>query len=362
MNKRTPPELPTAPQAPAAGRSSASHGELVLYATDDGAARFYLRAENGSVWLSQLELAELFQTTKQNISLHVKNVISDNELAESTVVKEDLTTAADGKRYRTRLYNLDMILAIGYRVKSPRGTQFRQWATTHLREYLVKGFVMDDERLKDPAGWDHFDELLERIREIRTSEKRFYQKIRDLFALSVDYRDDDTATGQFFAVVQNKMLYAVTQKTAAQLIVERADPDQPNMALTGWKAGRVRKTDVIVAKNYLHAEEITQLNRIAAMFLDYAEDRASQRQDLRMDDWRQYVDRFVEFNERPLLKDAGTVSHERMQQIAHERYAVFDAKRRKAEALAADEEDIRALESVEKLAGKKLQSFPGDQR
>lgn len=245
-----------------------------------------------------------------------------------------------------------MILAIGYRVKSPRGTQFRQWATTHLKEYLVKGFVMDDARLKEPAGWDHFDELLERIRDIRVSEKRFYQKIRDLFALSVDYRDDDTATGQFFAMVQNKMLYAVTQKTAAQLVVERADPDQPNMALTGWKAGRVRKTDVIVAKNYLTADEVTQLNRIAAMFLDYAEDRASQRQDLRMDDWRQYVDRFVAFNERPLLKDAGTVSHERMQQIVHERYAVFDAKRRKAEAVAADVEDIKALESVEKLARK----------
>ncbi|MFS8383025.1 hydroxyacid dehydrogenase [Xanthomonas campestris] len=327
----------------------------MLYATEDGATRFYLRAENGSVWLSQLELAALFQTSIPNINIHIRNVLAEGELQAGATIKDDLMVRTEGTRQVRRplkLYSLDMILAIGYRVKSPRGTQFRQWATTHLKEYLVKGFVMDDARLKEPAGWDHFDELLERIRDIRVSEKRFYQKIRDLFALSVDYRDDDTATGQFFAMVQNKMLYAVTQKTAAQLVVERADPGQPNMALTGWKAGRVRKTDVIVAKNYLTADEVTQLNRIAAMFLDYAEDRASQRQDLRMDDWRQYVDRFVEFNERPLLKDAGTVSHERMQQIVHERYAVFDAKRRKAEALAADVEDIKALESLEKSASK----------
>ncbi|WP_230941025.1 virulence RhuM family protein [Xanthomonas translucens] len=356
MSKRTPPPPPSESAAPREGsQTQAAQGELVLYATEDGATRFYLRAENGSVWLSQLELAALFQTSVPNINIHIRNVLAEGELHAGATIKDDLMVRTEGTRQVRRplkLYNLDMILAIGYRVKSPRGTQFRQWATTHLKEYLVKGFVMDDERLKDPAGWDHFDELLERIRDIRTSEKRFYQKIRDLFALSVDYRDDDTATGQFFAMVQNKMLYAVTQKTAAQLVVERADPEQPNMALTGWKAGRVRKTDIIVAKNYLHAEEITQLNRIASMFLDYAEDRASQRQDLRMDDWRQYVDRFVAFNERPLLKDAGTVSHERMQQIAHERYAVFDAKRRTAEALAADMEDIEALESVEKLARK----------
>jgi hypothetical protein len=245
-----------------------------------------------------------------------------------------------------------MILAVGYRVKSPRGTQFRQWATAHLKEYLVKGFVMDDERLKDPAGWDYFDDLLQRIREIRASEKRFYQKLRDLFALSVDYQDDPEATGRFFATVQNKMLYAVAGKTAAEIVVERADPEQPNMALTSWKASRVRKTDVVVAKNYLRADEIDALNRIATMFLDYAEDRASQRQNLRMADWQQYVDRFVEFNERPLLKHAGSVSHERMQQVAHERYAAFDAKRRAAEALQADAEDMRELERVEKLARK----------
>lgn len=329
-----------------------SHGELVLYPTEDGRARFYLRAEHGTVWLSQLELAELFQTTKQNISLHIKNVLSEGELATDAVIKDDLTTAADGKRYRTKLYNLDMILAVGYRVKSPRGTQFRQWATTHLKEYLVKGFVMDDERLKDPAGWDYFDELLERIREIRTSEKRFYQKVRDLFALSVDYGDDPAAAGQFFAVVQNKMLFAVARQTAAEIVVQRADPNRPNMALTSWKASRVRKTDVIVAKNYLTAEEVQELNRIAVMFLDYAEDRARKRQDIRMADWRRYVDNFIAFNERPLLQGAGRISHDRMQQVAHERYAEFDAKRRQAEALAADAEDIEELEAVEKRGRK----------
>lgn len=254
MSKRLPPSPASESEGTGASESGspiASQSELVLYTTEDGATRFYLRAESGSVWLSQLELAALFQTSVPNINIHIKNVLAEGELQAGATIKDDLMVRTEGARQVRRplkLYNLDMILAIGYRVKSPRGTQFRQWATTHLREYLVKGFVMDDERLKDPAGWDHFDELLERIREIRTSEKRFYQKIRDLFALSVDYRDDDTATGQFFAVVQNKMLYAVTQKTAAQLIVERADPDQPNMALTGWKAGRVRKTDVIVAR------------------------------------------------------------------------------------------------------------------
>lgn len=330
-------------------------GELVLYPTEDGSARFYLRAEHGTVWLSQMELAELFQTSVPNINIHIKNVLAEGELQGEATIKDHLIVRTEGKREVRRplkLYNLDMILAVGYRVKSPRGTQFRQWATTHLKEYLVKGFVMDDERLKDPAGWDYFDELLQRIREIRTSEQRFYQKIRDLFALSVDYKDDPTAAGQFFAVVQNKMLFAVTQHTAAEIVVQRADASQPNMALTSWKAGRVRKTDVIVAKNYLDTAEVEELNRIAVMFLDYAEDRARKRQDIRMADWRQYVDNFMAFNERPLLKGAGQISHERMQQVAHERYAEFDAKRREAEALAADVEDIKELEAVEKRGRK----------
>ncbi|MFT4099817.1 MAG: virulence RhuM family protein [Burkholderiaceae bacterium] len=325
--------------------------ELVLYATEDGSAQFFLRAEDGTVWLSQAELAELFQTSTPNINIHIKNVLDEGELTEIRTVKDDLIVQTEGSRQVRRmvkLYNLDMILAIGYRVKSPRGTQFRQWATTHLKEYLIKGFVMDDERLKGGDRWDYFDELLQRIRDIRTSEKRFYQKVRDLFALSVDYADDGQATGLFFAEVQNKMFFAVTGHTAAELIVQRADPTQPNMALTSWKGGRVRKGDVTVAKNYLNAEELDQLNRIVSMFLDFAELRAMQRKDLRMADWRAYVDSFMAFNEQAVLQGPGRMSHQAMTTIAHERYEQFDATRRRAEALEADRADLQELEQVEK--------------
>ncbi|MDD3447539.1 MAG: virulence RhuM family protein [Gammaproteobacteria bacterium] len=321
--------------------------ELILYRTEDGKAEVYLRAEAGSVWLTQAEIAELFATTKQNVSLHAGNILKEGELSRASVVKESLTTAADGKRYRTQLYRLEMILAIGYRVRSPRGTQFRQWATAHLSEYLVKGFVMDDERLKNPGGWDYFDELLERVREIRASEKRFYQKVRDLFALSSDYRADDRAAQHFFAEVQNKLIYAVTRQTAAEIVVSRADPNAPNMALTSWKGSRVRKQDVIVAKNYLTPEEIDTLNRLVVIFLEQAELRARERKDLTLGYWRQNVDRLLEFNERPVLDGKGSISNERMKVIAKERYETFDANRRHAEALAADLEDLRELEEIE---------------
>lgn len=337
-------------------------GELVLYATEDGSAQFFLRAEDGSVWLSQSEIAELFQTSVPNVNIHIKNVLDEQELSEVRTVKDDLIVRTEGARQVRRtvkLYNLDMILAIGYRVKSPRGTQFRQWATTHLREYLVKGFVMDDERLKGGERWDYFDELLQRIRDIRSSEKRFYQKVRDLFALSVDYADDGQATGLFFAEVQNKMFFAVTGQTAAELIVQRADPALPNMALTSWKGGRVRKADVTVAKNYLNAEELDQLNRIVSMFLDFAELRATQRKNLRMADWRAYVDSFMTFNEQAVLQGAGRMSHQAMTTIAHERYEQFDAGRRKAEALDADREELRELEQVEKQLSSQRKSGKG---
>lgn len=326
-------------------------GELVLYATDDGSAQFFLRAEDGTVWLTQMELAELFQTSVPNINIHIKNVLEEGELASDATVKEDLIVRTEGTRQVKRpvkLYSLDMILAIGYRVKSPRGTQFRQWATAHLKEYLVKGFVMDDARLKDPVGWDYFDELLQRVRDIRASEKRFYQKVRDVFALSVDYKDDPAAAGQFFAEVQNKMFYAVTQHTAAEIVVQRADPSVPNMALTAWSAGRVRKADVIVAKNYLNAEEIAHLNRIVALFLDFAELRAERRKDLRMSDWRTYVDSFIELNESALLKGSGRMSHDAMVKIVHERYEAFDAQRRKTDAREADADDLKELEQAER--------------
>jgi hypothetical protein len=331
------------------GMEEPNRGELVIYPTEDGKAQFHLRAEGGTVWLTQAEIADLFQTTPQNITQHVKAIYGEAELAEEATCKVHLQVRAEGERNvkrSLRSYNLDLILAVGYRVRSLRGTQFRQWATTHLREFLVKGFVMDDARLKDPAATDYFDELLERIREIRASEKRFYQKVRDLFALAVDYRDNIEAAGVFFAEVQNKMLFAVTRHTAADLIVERADPAQPNMALQSWKGTRVRKGDVITAKTYLKSDEITELNRVTTMFLDYAEDRAAKRQNIKMVDWRQYVDNFLLFNERALLKNTGKTSHERMTQIVHDQYAAFDERRQIDQAALADAEDIGELESV----------------
>lgn len=321
--------------------------ELILYTSDDGQTRLHLRVETDTVWLSQLEIAELFQTTKQNVSLHAKNIFDDNELRQDSVVKESLTTAADGKNYRTKLYNLDLILAIGYRVRSPRGVQFRQWASTHLKEFLRKGFVMDDERLKNPGGWDYFDELLERIRDIRASEKRFYQKVRDLFSLSSDYQVCERETVLFFAEVQNKLLYATTGYTAAELILKRSDPNQPNMALTSWSGSRVRKQDVIVAKNYLTADEIDTLNRLVVIFLEQAELRVKQQKELTLDFWRNNVDRMLAFNDQAILDGAGSVSRENMEKIARERYELFDQQRRIAEAEAADAADLKEIEQLE---------------
>nr|WP_284048061.1 virulence RhuM family protein [Marinobacter sp. ATCH36] len=320
---------------------------MILYTSEDGQTQLHLRAESGSVWLSQIEIAELFQTSKQNVSLHAKNIFSDGELKQDSVVKESLTTASDGKDYRTKLYNLDLILAIGYRVRSPRGVQFRQWASAHLKEFLLKGFVMDDERLKNPGGWDYFDELLERIREIRASEKRFYQKVRDLFALSSDYRVRERETSIFFAEVQNKLIYAVTGYTAAELVLKRSDPDQPNMALTSWKGSRVRKNDVLTAKNYLTADEMDSLNRLVVIFLEQAELRVKNQKELTLDFWRNNVDRMLAFNDQPILQGTGSVSHDRMEKIAHQRYDEFDQKRKANEARLADEEDLKELEQLE---------------
>lgn len=333
--------------------------ELILYTTDDGRTQLHLRVEGDSIWLSQLEIAELFQTTKQNVSLHAKNIFEDNELDPAATVKDSLTVQFEGKRQVKRkisYYNLDLILAIGYRVRSSRGVQFRQWASTHLKEFLIKGFVMDDERLKNPGEWDFFDELLERIRDIRASEKRFYQKVRDLFALSSDYQARERETAQFFAEVQNKLLYAATSYTAAELILKRSDPTMPNMALTNWSGSRVRKQDVIVAKNYLTADEIDTLNRLVVIFLEQAELRVKNQKELTLDFWRNNVDKMLAFNDQPILEGAGSVSRENMEKIARERYEVFDQQRRTAEAKAADAADLKAIEQLEqdlKYKGKK---------
>lgn len=330
--------------------------DLILYTSEDGKTRLDLRADGTTIWLTQLEVAELFQTTKHNVSIHTKNIFAEGELMPEATVKEFLTVQNEGSREVKRslaCYNLDLILAIGYRVRSPRGTQFRQWATGHLKEYLVKGFVMDDERLKNPGGWDYFDELLARIREIRASEKRFYQKVRDLFALCSDYQVREEETNRFFAEVQNKLLYAATRHTAAELVVRRANPAKPNMSLLAWSGSRVRKQDVIIAKNYLTADEIDTLNRLVVIFLEQADLRVKQRKDLTLDFWRTNVDRMLEFNEQPILKGAGSVSHEDMKRIANARYDTFDQNRRSAEALAADAADLREIEEVEEQLKKK---------
>lgn len=327
-----------------------SEGDLILYSTEDGAATIGLRAVGGTVWLTQLEMAELFDTTKQNVSLHLNNILAERELVAESVVKESLTTAADGKSYRTKVYNLDAILSVGYRVRSPRGTQFRRWATTVLREYLIKGFVMDDARLKDSA-YDYFDELLERIRDIRASEARFYQKIRDILALSEDYDPKSGAAQEFYATIQNKMLFAVAGGTAAELIKSRANPDAPNMGLTTWKGAVVRKGDVTTAKNYLGEAEIKELNLIVTMFLDTAELRASRRQTMRLAEWEGVLDTFITSNELPLLRNAGSISAKKAEQIAHARYAEFEGKRREAERLAAQQtDDLAELEKIAKAS------------
>ena len=328
--------------------------EIILYRTPDGASEIRLRAEDGSVWLSQQEIAELFLTTKQNVNLHLKNIFQDTELKEDSTVKESLIVGVKGRSYPTSLYNLEAILAVGYRINSPRGTQFRQWATTALKEYLVKGFVINDERLKNPGEFDYFDELLERIREIRASEKRFYQKVRDLYSTAADYDPKSDAAQTFFATVQNKMLYAVTEHTAAELITARADAAKPNMGLTSWKGSHVRKIDITTAKNYLATNEISELNRIVTMFLDFAEDRAMRRETMLMRDWEEQLERFLAFNERKLLKSAGAITANEAEQTACQQYDAFDAARRQAEMEQAEREHMDELN----MLGAQIESKP----
>jgi len=330
--------------------------DLILYTTEDGRSRIQLRAARNTVWLTQLEMAELFDATKQNISLHLKNIFEDGELDVDSVVKESLTTAADGKRYKTLLYNLDAILAVGYRVRSPRGVQFRRWASTVLKEYLLKGFAMDDERLKNPDGRpDYFDEMLERIREIRASEKRFYQKVRDLFALSSDYDKTDQAMRQFFATVQNLLIYAVTRQTAAELITERADADDPHFGLMHWQGAKVGKQDILIAKNYLTEDEIDTLNRLVVIFLETAELRAKNRQETRMSFWKQNVDQIITSNGFPLLGHAGSVSHEQMKKQTSALYLEYDRQRKIEEEKEADLRDDAELKALEAKIKKRKQ-------
>ena len=322
---------------------------IIIYRTADGRASVALYAKDGKIWLNQQQMAELFATSKQTISHHILNILKEGELSDFSVVKQFLTTAADGKNYNVVFYSLEMIIAVGYRVRGIRGTQFRQWATEHLTEYLVKGFTMDDERLKNPDGRpDYFDELLLRIRDIRTSEKRFYQKVRDLFALSSDYDKTDKATQMFFAETQNKLLYAVTHQTAAELIVSRADANLPNMGLTTWKGSIVRKGDVCIAKNFLQSDEIDSLNRLVDIFLTSAEERVKGRRDLTLDYWRKNVNSLLTFQDKDILQGRGTITNEEAEIIVHQIYDTFNAQRKLLDAQQADAEDLKVLEDLEK--------------
>ncbi|HDS0922371.1 TPA: virulence RhuM family protein [Stenotrophomonas maltophilia] len=337
-----------------------NHGELILYRTDDGRTEVHLRAAEGTVWLTQAEMAQLFDTTKQNISLHARNIFAEQELSEESVVKQYLTTAADGKRYKTTNYRLEFIIAVGFRVRSPRGAQFRRWAGSSLAEYLAKGFLLNDERLKDAERADYFKELLRRIRDIRSSEKRFYQTLRDLFKASSSDYDGTAATAKtFFATIQNKLVYAVTGSTAAQLIVDRADPDVAHMGLTSWSGDKPHKSDAVVSKNYLAQAELDQLNRLVTMFLDFAEDRAERRIEMRMADWIMQTDRFLDFNERAVLNGPGRISNQQMELIIAERYAAFDAERRAADRITSErdaEVDLQQLHTEAKRLGSPVKS------
>jgi len=323
-------------------------GEIIIYNTDDGKSSVKLFAKDGSVWLNQQLMAELFDTSKQSISYHIANILKENELSPNSVVKEILTTADDGKNYNVIFYSLEMILAVAFRVNSKRGVQFRRWANTVLKEFMQKGFVIDNDRLKNPDGRpDYYDELLEQIRDIRASEKRFYQKVRDLFKLSNDYDASDKSTQMFFAETQNKLLFAATKKTAAELIVSRADANASNMALTSWKGKIVRKQDIYIAKNYLSEDEIDTLNRLVVIFLETAELQAKGRKDLTMKFWRENVDGIIAYNKKDLLTGAGSVSNRQMEIFVEKVYDEFNDKRKKYELEQADKEDLEELRQIE---------------
>lgn len=335
-------------------------GEFLLYETEDGRTRVECRFAEETLWLSQATMAELFQTSPQNITLHLKALYVEGEIVPEATCKNYLQVRSEGEREvrrNVRFYNLDAILAVGYRVRSSRGTQFRRWATERLREYLVKGFTLDDERLKNPpaagsAVPDRFDELLERIRDIRASERRMYLRVREIFAMAADYAPSLPETTRFFRFIQNKLHFAVTGKTAAELIAERADSSQPNMGLSTWKSGSVRKTDVTVAKNYLHEREIGELNRIVTMWLDFAEDQVRRRKEVFLKDWAEKLDAFLVFNERDVLNGAGRVSKKQADAQADAQYEAFAARRRALLEAEGAEVNVRALEDAAKALPK----------
>lgn len=334
--------------------NSRQEQDVLLYQTVDGTTRVEVRVAGETVWLNQNQMADLFQTTKQNVGQHIRNVFAEGELAAESVVKDFFTTAADGKQYRTKHYNLDVIISVGYRVKSQRGTQFRIWATQQLRSYLVKGFAMDDRRLKEGGSTDrYFDELLERIRDIRTSERMFYRKVADIYATSIDYDPASDLTQTFFATVQNKFHFAITGQTAAELIAQRADAGKPNMGLTNWPGNRIIRKDVTVAKNYLTEDELGLLNLIVDQYLSFAEAQARQKKVMTMTAWIEKLHAFLTLNEREILQGAGKVSKQLADDLAMREYDKFQELRRLAgDVDAALDQALGVVETAAKKVAK----------
>ncbi|MGM3191364.1 virulence RhuM family protein [Dickeya dadantii subsp. dieffenbachiae] len=331
------------PQAP--------QGEFVLFTSADGQTRVECRFESDTLWLSQAMIAELYGKAKATISEHIKNIFTEGELDENAVVRLYRTTAADGKSYNVQYFSLPLVLAVGYRVRSSRGTQFRQWATQTLQEYLIKGFVMDDERLKNPpvghsAVPDYFDEMLERIRDIRASERRVYLRVKEIFTMAADYEPSNQETNRFFQTIQNKLHYACTHMTAAELIASRVDASKPDMGLTSYKGDEVRKTDVTIAKNYLREDEIKELNRIVNMWLDFAEDQALRRKQVFLQDWADKLDQFLSFNDRDVLSGAGKISKKDADDKAKVEFERFAAQRRRLKEAEGAQANIAALKAI----------------
>jgi hypothetical protein len=329
--------------------------EIILYQTEDGKTRVQVRLEDETVWLTQKLMADLFQKDVRTINEHIRNIFEEGELYPDSVIRKFRITAADNKTYETNHYNLDVIISVGYRVKSHRGTQFRIWATQRLREYIVKGFTLDDERLKQAGGGNYFDELLARIRDIRSSEKVFWRKVLDIYATSIDYDPNTDLSREFFAVVQNKMHWAAHGHTAAEIIADRADAGKPNMGLTSWMGVKPTQADSEIAKNYMALEELDTLNRLVTIYLDFAELQALSRKPMYMKDWITKLDEFLNVSERDILQHAGKVSHEAAIEKAHAEYEKF-RKRILEEPSPVERHFIEAIQEVKKLEKSKTRT------
>lgn len=324
------------------------NNQIIMYQTEDGLTKIDVTLEDETVWLNQAQMAELFQTTKQNISYHINHCFKEGELNETSVVKDFLTTAADGKPYNTHYYNLDVIISVGYRVKSLRGTQFRIWANSVLKEYLIKGFAMNDDLLKSSGGGDYFKELLDRIRDIRSSERVFYRQILDIYATSIDYDKNAETSILFFETVQNKMHYAVTGHTAPELVYLRADCTKPFMGLTSFKGNKPQKTDIVNAKNYLSESELKELNAITSAYLDFAELQALRRKTMTMREWVNKLDDFLQMSDSEVLQNAGTISHEMALAKAGEEYSKYK-KQNIGELSQVEKDFIESAKKVQKM-------------